>query len=99
MSFSNEFIQRVWEKGTGVPNNDPNRWRKDHCGAWIGRAEYGSRNSTYGWEVDHITPESEGGGDDLSNLRPLQWANNAHRQARRLGCAVTSSGNQNVPVK
>jgi hypothetical protein len=54
-----------------VPNNDPKDWRKDQCGAWIARNQYGNRNSRYGWEVDHIKPESEGGGDELSNLRPI----------------------------
>jgi hypothetical protein len=96
MSFTSDTIQKVWEKGTVVPNNDPNVWRKDECGAWIGRSEYGNRDSQYGWEIDHITPVSEGGGDDLSNLRPLQWQNNAEKQGGRLTCPVTASGTQNV---
>lgn len=37
MSFSEDTIQKVWEKGRIVPNNDPNDWRKDQCEAWIGR--------------------------------------------------------------
>ena len=96
MSFSEYTIQKVWEKGRIVPGNDPNVWRKDQCGAWICRSYYGNRNSQYGWEIDHIRPESNGGGDELSNLRPLQWANNVDRQGGRLMCPVTASGTKNV---
>ena len=96
MSFPEETIQKVWEKATAVSDNDPNAWRKDHCKAWIGKRYYGDRQSQYGWEIDHIKPESEGGKDDLSNLRPLQWQNNASKQAGRLTCVITSSGKENV---
>jgi len=98
MSFSEEIVQKVWEKGRGVAGYDPNRWRLDECGALIGREKYGDRSTplNYGWEIDHITPQSAGGGDELSNLRPLQWENNAAKQADRLVCRVVFSGNKNV---
>ncbi len=96
MSFTNSVIQWVWEKGKIVPGNDPNVFRKDDCDAWIKRTEYGNRQSSYGWEIDHIKPLSKGGTNDLANLRPLQWENNASKQEDRLVCVVTSSGTQNV---
>ena len=93
MSFSEEIIQKVWGKAQIVPGANPNVWRKDQCGAWIGRQFYGDRNSDYGWEIDHINPND---GDDLSNLRPLQWVNNAEKGEGRLTCPVTALGNSNV---
>jgi hypothetical protein len=39
-----------------------------------------------------------GGTDALSNLRPLQWENNASKGAGRLKCAVTAKGDKNGPV-
>lgn len=98
MSFSDAMIEAIWQKGTIVPNYDPAQWRKDACGAWIARAARGDRNSLFGWEVDHIVPESRGGGNDTSNLRPLQWENNAVKADGRTDCALTSNGNTNVRV-
>jgi 5-methylcytosine-specific restriction endonuclease McrA len=96
MSFSEETVQAVWNKGTAVPGNDGSLWRKDQCGAWIGRDYYANRASEYGWEIDHIRPRSQGGTDHLSNLRPLQWKNNVNKQSGRLGCAVTGRNGHNV---
>ena len=75
MFFSEETIQSVWGKGEIVAEFNANRFRKDQYGAWIRRLDYGGENSRLGWGITHITPESEGGEDELSNLRPLQGRN------------------------
>ncbi|MDD3005841.1 HNH endonuclease signature motif containing protein [Flavobacterium sp.] len=98
MAFTEKQIQEVWEKGKVVPGNDPNIYRTDCCDAWIKRNEYGNRNSNYGWEIDHITPKSNDGGDELSNLRPLQWENNMSKSNGRLVCVITAKGIKNEPV-
>jgi len=95
MAFDNETIQKVWEKGQIVSNNDPNVWRQDACGAWIGRAFHGDRGSQFGWEIDHILP---GGPDVLLNLRPLQWRNNTDKSDGRLKCNVIADGIRNKDV-
>ena len=88
MSYDLNQIRQVWEKGDIIPGYNPNTWRADQCGAPICWDEYGNRESDYGWEVDHITPSSQGGSDSIYNLRPLQWQNNASRQDGRLTCVV-----------
>jgi hypothetical protein len=88
-NWTDDMVQKVWEKGAVAGNNSPAEWRKDECGAWIGRRYYGNRSSQYGWEIDHITP---GGPDALSNLRPLQWQNNADKSDGRLKCNVIAVG-------
>lgn len=99
MAFTEEQIQKVWEKATVVVGNDSNVYRKDECGAWIARKQYGNRNSSYGWEIDHIKPQSKGGGDELSNLRPLQWENNMSKSDDRLVCVVIADKENNVKKK
>jgi len=87
MSFSDEDVQKVWNKGKVVSDKDPSMYRKDDCGAVIKRTEYGDRNSEHGWEIDHISP---GDNDNPSNLRPLQWKNNVDKSDGRLKCNCTS---------
>lgn len=97
MAFTEQTIQRVWNKAKFVnDDNEKKGFRKDQCDAWINRNQYGNRKSDWGWEIDHITPESQGGSDELRNLRPLHWENNASKSDGRLSCAVTSDGTKNV---
>jgi 5-methylcytosine-specific restriction endonuclease McrA len=66
----------VWRKGQEIDGYDKDIWRKDAYGSAMKYSEHGNRNSKNGWEIDHITPISQGGNDDLANLQPLQWENN-----------------------
>ena len=82
----------VWEKGTFVSGTEMNEIRKDVCGALMKKGLHGTE-SDMGWEIDHIVPESKGGGSTLSNLQPLQWRNNRHKSDKfpwdHRDCAVT----------
>jgi len=93
MNWSEEQIESVWRKASPMQGNDPAHWRKDRCGAWIDRKQYGNRQSQYGWEIDHMNPN---GGDGFANLQPLHWENNAAKSDGPHTCAVTASGVNNV---
>lgn len=99
MVFADDVVQQVWNKAKHVSEENERRgFRKDECDAWISRSQYGNRNSQYGWEIDHIRPKAKGGADAPSNLRPLQWENNASKSDDRLVCVVTARDTENVPV-
>lgn len=69
----------VWKKAKPIRGRDPRQTRRDEKGNVIKYSEYGNRDSEFGWEIDHIRRTSRGGSDRLSNLRPLQWEENAKR--------------------
>jgi len=76
--FDVSTVAAVWDKARVVSGQDPTQVRKDACGAWIRRREYG-QTTEYGWEIDHIVPVASGGTDRLENLQPLHWRNNRHK--------------------
>ena len=78
-NFSEQQINQVFEKGIVSDKFDSKLYRLDVCGALIQRSKYGDRTHNRGWEIDHIKPASKGGTDDISNLQPLQWQNNANK--------------------
>lgn len=79
LSWSESTKRAVWNKGQVISGYSPEEWRRDICGFPMKWDEHGNRQSEYGWEVDHIYPASKGGSDDLSNLQPLYWKNNAEK--------------------
>ena len=54
---------RLWIKSFGKETKV-----KDFSGREIAKSAYGDRNSQYGWNVDHILPQSKGGTTADHNL-------------------------------
>lgn len=75
--FDEATIEAVWEKAEVSHQHRP--LRLDAFGILIWKEAYGNTSSKLGWEIDHIKPVTEGGGDELENLQPLQWESNRRK--------------------
>lgn len=95
--FNEEVINKVWLKGRIVPSYNEALYRKDACGAWMMRSEYGSE-SILGWQIDHVYPVAKGGDDNLHNLRPMQHQNNQSKSDDypRYTGVIKAEGNNNI---
>ena len=96
--FDENLINKVWNSAKIEAGYNPDRFRKDACGAWIIRNQYGRSDTIYGWEIDHIYPQALGGKDDLFNLRAMQWENNRSKgdDYPVYKAVVRAEGNKNV---
>lgn len=74
--FDEKTIENVWRAASVVDGFNADVVRKDACGAWIMKSQYGNRDSVFGWEIDHVYPLAMGGDDEIINLRAMQWENN-----------------------
>lgn len=63
MVINHETAMSLWSKRYGKASKV-----KDFAGREILKAAYNNRNSDYGWNVDHILPQSRGGKTTDSNL-------------------------------
>ncbi|MCG3147231.1 MAG: hypothetical protein PCFJNLEI_00669 [Verrucomicrobiae bacterium] len=97
-TLDEDLVKQVWKKGAVLPGHDPNKVRKDKCGAWMVFTEHDNRESEFGWEIDRVTSNDHGGSDALNNLRPVHWENVASKSSGKLVCVVTSDGGANVRV-
>lgn len=87
MNLSEKEKDRIFRKARKIEGLDADEWRMDACDAIIYRHSYGRNDDFFGWEVDHIVPQSllEENGvpqnliDDFRNLRPLNWRNNVSK--------------------
>lgn len=56
MDLNRETAMRLWTKSFGKENKV-----KDYTGRTIAKGAYNDRNSEFGWNLDHILPQSRGG--------------------------------------
>ena len=93
-AWDRDVVDRVWALAIAVPGNDPALWRKDECGAWIHRLDYGRRHSEFGWEIHDPSIGLPASG--IVSLRPLQWQNFLDRLAAATQSRVTADGLRNI---
>ena len=64
MQINRETAMRLWNKAFGRATK-----ATDFAGREMDKSSYDDRNSQYGWNVDHIFPQSMGGKTNDSNLK------------------------------
>lgn len=96
MTITESLIQGVWEKARGMPDQDPTKWRKDQCGAWLHRQQYNNATSEYGWKIENVTA---GGPDVLENLQPLHRNNDFDIATGKPQCRVTADRTSLLPTQ
>lgn len=105
-NFTDDELDRIWQKGIIVDGLDPTVYRTDAVGGLMKRSLYGNEGNL-GWEVDHIFPVEklkayeipEVTWDDLVNLRPMNAKNNAAKgeDYPDYKVAVQYNGNKTSP--
>lgn len=80
MTLLEDLKRAAWGRTSPV-SGQPTAWefRKDCLGNLVRYADYGKRNSPFGWELDYIVPRALGGRSDPENLQALHWRANAAR--------------------
>lgn len=83
-NYSDEDLDKIWQKGFEVAGLDPKDYRTDVANGLMKRNLYGNEGKL-GWEVDHIYPKEklkekgvpENKWDDMVNIRLMNAKNNA----------------------
>lgn len=78
MSYSQNDLQKIWEKGSPVKGKNPELYRRDVNGDMMYKPSYG-KTSEMGWEVDHKNPKANGGTDSMRNYQPMNWKGNRQK--------------------
>lgn len=76
--FSDDVVDKVWDKGKPVRGKNPDLYRQDAAGNIVYKPSYG-KDSDMGWQVDHKKPVDKDGDDKLGNLQPLQTEENKEK--------------------
>jgi len=87
MELNDETIQSVWEKARASNDRDSDEWRKDECGAWISRDQYGHEHSPFGWKIEHVAP---GEPQTIEHLRPFHHENSFDKATGQPHCQITA---------
>lgn len=101
-----ELRNIAWANAVIEPGYDANKYRKDACGAWIMWDKYNVTESIFGWQIDHIYPQSklkergfsQEAIDNPANIRALQHQNNQSKGADYPSyiAEITSQENRNI---
>ena len=82
MAYTEETLDKIWNKGSIIFGKDPDKYRKDVNGNVMFRSSYG-KYSKMGWNVDHKRAKANGGSDSIRNLQPMNSRANSSKGKKR----------------
>ena len=78
MSYSEETLDQIFNKGQKIAGKNPDLYRRDPMGNEMYRYSYG-KTSAMGWNVDHKHPKAKGGSDSMRNFQPMNSRENSRK--------------------
>lgn len=104
--WTNEQINRAWERGLVVATYEPEAYRSDYAGALMFKGSFvANPNSeennnvrSYSWTIVHQRPLEVGGSEESNNLWPLNCMNALAKgqDYPRWKTTVTFNGRENI---
>lgn len=104
--WTDEQINRAWERGLVVATYEPEAYRSDYAGALMFKGSFvANPNSeennnvrSYSWTIVHQRPLAVGGSEEASNLWPLNYMNALAKSQDypRWKTTVTFNGRENI---
>jgi hypothetical protein len=74
MEISKENAIELWEERYGFATK-----AYDYSGRGMDKSAFGNQNSSQGWNIDHIRPESKGGSNKKCNLKIVNIRTNEEK--------------------
>lgn len=96
MTFDEDTIQIIWEKGRVMQDHDATQWRKDECGAWIYREHYGVTDTEFGWKIEKVMPDVS---ERADSFRPFHHRNSYNIANGAPHCHVTADRIELAPME
>ena len=75
-----EVKELVWSEARPIPGMDRTEFRKDPYGNLMIWDDYGDKDQSTSWVIDHIIPESLEGSYDIENLQAMNLKKNQELQ-------------------
>jgi hypothetical protein len=72
MQYDDAVVDDVWNQASAMADRDPRQWRRDSCGAWLYRDDYGSADSEFGWWIADL---SDAGSGEIPDLKAFHHRN------------------------
>ncbi|GHU25532.1 hypothetical protein FACS1894172_17890 [Spirochaetia bacterium] len=74
MELGHDTAMKIWERDYGNAQE-----ALDYAGRRMVKSAYGQTTSEVGWDIDHKTPVSKGGSNEMANLRAVNIKTNRER--------------------